>query len=228
MTAVQEAPAQTTRPTIAILGGTGTLGFGLAIRLCAAGYDVIIGSRDAARAAEVAARLRLQNAAGAANADAAHAADIVILAIPADGHATFVQALAGVLAGKIVVDATVPMDAGRAYVPPAAGSAAAETQQLVPAARIVAAFHTLSGRLLADAGRPVDQDVLVCGDDPAARAQVIALASAVGARGVDAGGLAVAPTIEGLAALVIGLNVRYRRRHLGIRIAGLPADARPR
>lgn len=222
------AAAEPGRPAIAILGGTGTLGFGLAIRLCAAGYRVVIGSRDAARAAEVAARLRLPTATGAANPDAARAAEVVILAIPAEGHAAFVSALAGELAGKIVVDATVPMDAARAYVPPAAGSAAAETQRLVPSARVVAAFHTLSGRLLAEADRPLDQDVLVCGDDPEARAQVIALAGALGARGVDAGGLEGAATLEGLAVLVIGLNIRYRRRHLGIKIAHLPPDARPR
>jgi NADPH-dependent F420 reductase len=228
MAATPARDAGTARSTIAILGGTGTLGFGLAIRLCAVGRHVIIGSRDAARAAEVAAGLHLPNATGAANVEAARAADIVVLAIPAEGHAAFVQSVAGALEGKIVVDATVPMDAGRAYVPPAAGSAAAETQRLAPGARVVAAFHTLSGRLLADAAQPIDQDVLVCGDDAEARAEIVALADAIGARGVDAGGLAAAPTIEGLAVLVIGLNIRYRRRHLGIRIAHLPPDARPR
>jgi NADPH-dependent F420 reductase len=213
---------------IAILGGTGTLGFGLAVRLCAAGYDVVIGSRDAARAADIAGRLKMHNAIGAANADAAASAEIVVLAIPHEGHAPFVAALASALTGKIVVDATVPMGSERTYVPPPSGSAAAETQVLVPGARVVAAFHTISGRLLADPGHPLDQDVLVCGDDPAARARVIDLANAIGARGVDAGGLAAAATLEGLAVLLIGLNVRYRRRHLGIRIAHLPPDARPR
>jgi NADPH-dependent F420 reductase len=213
---------------LAILGGTGTLGFGLAIRFCASGHDVVIGSRDAARATAVAERLKLHNATGAANADAARSADMVVLAVPHEGHADLVGSLAGVLAGKIVVDATVPMGPGNTYIPPAAGSAAAETHALVPSARVVAAFHTLSGRLCADKERPLDQDVLVCGDDPEARARVIDLVNSIGARGVDAGGLAYASTIEALAVLVIALNIKYKRRNLGVRIAHLPADARPR
>jgi len=98
----------------------------------------------------------------------------------------------------------------------------------VPGARVAAAFHTLSARLLADMARPLEQDVLVCGNDPAARAQALELAAAIGARGVDAGGLEAAATIEAMACLVIGLNVRYRRRTLGIKIAHLPPDARPK
>jgi hypothetical protein len=93
---------------------------------------------------------------------------------------------------------------------------------------VVAAFHTLSARLLADPSTPLDQDVLVCGNDAEARARVIELANSIGARGVDAGGLIAAATIEALACLIIGMNVRYKRRHLGIRIAHLPPDARPR
>jgi hypothetical protein len=213
---------------LAVLGGSGTLGFGLAIRFCAAGHPVVIGSRDAARAASVAERLRLYHATGAANPDAARAAEIVILAVPDEGHAEFVRGVAGELSGKIVVDTTVPMADGFVYAPPPAGSAAAETQTLAPHARVVAAFHTLSGRLLGDLERPLDQDVLVCGDDAAARARVCELASSIGARGVDAGGLRYAATVEALAALIISLNVRYHRRHLGVRIAHLPADARPR
>jgi NADPH-dependent F420 reductase len=139
-----------------------------------------------------------------------------------------VRSLAEALHGKIVVDATVPMAQGNVYAPPPAGSAAAETRVLAPGARVVAAFHTLSGRLCADIDRPLDQDVLVCGDDPEARAQVIGLVDSIGARGVDAGALAYASTIEALAVLVIGLNIRYRRRNLGISIAHLPRDARPR
>ncbi len=213
---------------VAILGGTGDLGRGLAARLGAAGVEVVIGSRDALRAAEAAARLGLSRVRGAANADAASAAEIVVLAIPHEGHAAFVEGLASSLAGKIVVDATVPLGPGLVFSPPAAGSAARETQTLAPGARVVAAFHTLSARLLADLARPLDQDVLVCGDDPDARARVLDLAGTIGARGVDAGGLAAAATLEGLAVLLVGLNVRYRRRHLGVRIAHLPIDARPR
>lgn len=212
---------------VAILGGTGNLGHGLAVRLCAAGYEVLIGSRDPRRGQEVATRLRLPNARGAGNAEAAAAAEVVIVACPYEGHAALVRDLAGTLAGKIVIDATVPLGPGYTYAPPPSGSAAAETQALVPGARVAAAFHTLSARLLADPGRPLDQDVLVCGNDAAARTAAIELAAAIGARGVDAGGLEAAATIEAMACLVIALNIRYRRRTLGIKIAHLPADARP-
>ncbi|MDR7417807.1 MAG: NADPH-dependent F420 reductase [Armatimonadota bacterium] len=224
-----DAPAHEHALTsIGILGGTGDLGHGLAIRLCARGHDVIIGSRSPERGAEVARRLGLHNARGASNLQAAHDAEIVVVACPFEGHAALIEELAGVLAGKLVIDATVPLGPGFRYVPPPAGSAAAETQALVPSARVVAAFHTLSARLLADLARPLDQDVLVCGDDAEARARAIDLANSIGARGVDAGGLAFAATVEALACLVISLNVRYRRRNLGIRIAHLPPDARPR
>jgi 8-hydroxy-5-deazaflavin:NADPH oxidoreductase len=216
------------RARIAILGGTGDLGHGLAIRFCAAGFEVTLGSRSAERGAEAARRLGLHNAVGAANADAARDADVVIIACPHDGHGAFVRDLAGVLDGRLVIDAVVPLGPGFTFVPPAAGSCAAETQAAVPGARVCAAFHTLSARLLADPARALEQDVLVCGDDADARARVIDLVNAIGARGVDCGGLAAASTVEALAVLVIGLNVRYRRRHLGIRIAHLPSDARPR
>jgi NADPH-dependent F420 reductase len=213
---------------IGILGGTGDLGHGLAIRFCAVGHEVIIGSRSPERGAEVARRLHLHNARGAGNVEAAHEAEITIVACPLEAHAALVGDLSGTLRGKIVIDATVPLGPGFTFTPPPAGSAAAETQALVPGARVVAAFHTLSARLLADASRPLDQDVLVCGDDTEARARTIDLVNSIGARGVDAGGLTSAATIEALAVLVIGLNARYKRRHLGIRIANLPSDARPR
>lgn len=220
---------QTSRPTrISILGGTGDLGHGLAIRFCAAGHDVILGSRNAERGAEVARRLRLHNARGAGNMEAAMGSDVAVIACPFEGHAALLREMSTALSGKIVVDATVPLGPGFVFTPPAAGSAAAETQALAPGARVVAAFQTLSARLLADPSRGLDQDVLVCGDDVEARARVIELTNSIGARGVDAGGLASAATIEALACLIISLNVRYKRRHLGIRIAHLPADARPR
>ncbi|MGQ0549291.1 MAG: NADPH-dependent F420 reductase [Armatimonadota bacterium] len=212
---------------IAVLGGTGDLGLGLVVRLSAAGHHVVIGSRDPERGKAAAARLGLPDVRGAGNAEAARGADLVVLTIPSEGHAEFVRALSAPLADKIVVDATVSMGPKRAFVPPAAGSAAAETKALVPGARVVAAFHTLSAHLLSDTTRPLDQDVLVCGDG-AARPAVIDLVSSIGARGVDAGGLGAAATLEVLAILLIDLNIRYRWRDLGIRIAHLPADARPR
>lgn len=217
-----------TLPRIAILGGTGSLGRGLAARLGSAGYAVTIGSRDPRRAEEAARQLDLPAVRGAGNADAASAADVVVLAVPYEGHAAFVREIAGALDGKVVVDATVPTGGGRTHAPPPAGSAAAETQALVPGARVVAAFHTLSARLLADLSKGLDQDVLVCGDDAEGRALVRRMADAIGARGVDAGGMSAAGILEGLAVLLIGLNIRYRRRDLGIRIAHLPEGAQPR
>jgi NADPH-dependent F420 reductase len=213
---------------IGILGGTGDLGCGLALRLGTAGHEVCLGSRSAARGQEVAARLGLARVRGAANADAAREADVVIVATPHEGHAALVADLAPLLTGKVVVDAVVPLGAGLSYAPPPDGSCAQETQRLAPGARVVAAFHSVSARLLAEVGRPLDQDVLVCGDDEAAKAVVLDLIASIGARGVDAGGLRWAPVLEGLAVLVVNLNVRYGRRHLGIRIAHLPPDARPR
>ncbi|MGH2405635.1 MAG: NADPH-dependent F420 reductase [bacterium] len=213
---------------IAILGGTGDLGLGLAVRFCASGQDVVIGSRDPQRGSTIAARLGLRNATGTGNSEAARAADLAVLTIPSEGHAEFVRAVASPLADKIVVDATVSMGTKRTFVPPAAGSAAAETQALVPRARVIAAFHTLSAHLLVDPARPLDQDVLVCGDDSAGKGVILDLVSVIGARGVDAGGLDAAATLEALAVLLINLNIRYRRRDLGVRIAHLPADARPR
>jgi NADPH-dependent F420 reductase len=210
------------------LGGTGSLGTGLAVRFAAAGHPVLIGSRDLTRARDTCARLANPLITGMTNAEAAAGADLIVLAIPLEGHRDFVAGIASGLANKTVIDATVPMGEGRAYTPPPAGSAAAETQELAPSAWVVAAFHTLSAHLCSDLSRPLEQDVLVCGNDAAARARVIALCAAIGARGVDAGGLDAAGTIEALAVLVIGLNIRYRRRTLGVRIAHLPADARPR
>ncbi|HET8679134.1 MAG TPA: NADPH-dependent F420 reductase [bacterium] len=213
---------------IAILGGTGDLGRGLAARFSEAGHDVVLGSRDAGRAGAIAAGLQRPNVSGAENSEAARAADVVILTVPFNGHAEFVAAVSGSLEGKIVVDTTVSMGPKRAFMPPAAGSAAAEAQALLSGARVVAAFHTLSASLLADTARPLDQDALICGQDPAAKAMVIDLSATIGARGVDAGGLDAAATLEALAVLLINLDARYRRRDLGIRIAHLPADARPR
>lgn len=221
-------PEGDARMVVAILGGTGDLGRGLALRLAGAGIGVVIGSRDAGRAREAADGLGVSGVSGASNAEAVGLAEVVVLAVPHEGHAAFVGDLSRELEGKIVVDATVPLGEGFRFLPPPEGSAAAEAQARAPGARVAAAFHTLSARLLADCGRPLDQDVLVCGDDPEAKAAAMSLAAAMGARGVDAGGLDSAATVERLAVLLIGLNVRYRRRHLGVRIAHLPPDAKPR
>ncbi|MDR7401618.1 MAG: NADPH-dependent F420 reductase [Armatimonadota bacterium] len=206
---------------VAIVGGTGRLGRGLAARWAQAGVPVLIGSRDPARAREAARAAGLSEAAGADNRAAAAAADVVVLTVPFAAHRQTLLALADVLAGKILLDTTVPLLDSRELACPEAGSAAQDAQALVPAARVVAGFHTVSAHLLADRRRPLRGDVLLCGDDPSAKEAVERLVRALGARPVDAGGLSAARTLEMLALLLLNLNRRYRRRDLGVRIVGL-------
>lgn len=212
--------------TIAVIGGTGDLGFGLAARWARAGHAVVIGSREAAKAEDAARRASALAGAtitGAPNAAAAATGEIVVLTIPFAAQAAILDGIRSAVGGKVVVDATVPL---RQYAPPLlaeipAGSAAAQAQTLLPAARVVAAFHTVSQALVRRLDRPLEGDVLVCGDDAAGKAEVITLVEALGMRGVDAGDLAQAATLERLGALLIGLNQRYRRKGIGVRLTGL-------
>ncbi len=212
------------RPVVALVGGTGRLGRGLAARWARAGVPVRIGSRDPARAREAARAAGLPETAGADNREAAAGAEVVVLTVPFAAHRQTLQALADVLAGKILLDTTVPLVDSRELAHPPAGSAAQEAQALVPRARVVAAFHTVSSHLLADRDRPLRGDVLVCGNDPDAKAVVEDLVRALGARPVDAGGLSSARALEMLAVLLLQMNRRYRRRDLGVRIVGLHED----
>jgi NADPH-dependent F420 reductase len=234
---------------IAIIGGTGHQGLGLALRWSAAGLPVAIGSRSperarsAAREAQAAIdRLRPPAPAGEAdsaaqgrspsgrgrvegleNSQAARAAEIVVVTVPAAAHADTLSAIAAGVSGKIVVDVTVPLDKNPSYaVQLPEGSAAEAAQRLLgPGVRVVGAFHTVPAALLQDLARPVDCDVLVCGDDTDAKARVIELASVFGARALDVGALRQAHTLERLTALLIGLGRRLRRHELGVRITGL-------
>jgi len=213
--------------SVAVIGGTGRLGFGLAARWARAGHRVIIGSRQAEKAAAAAVRAATPGGAarisGAANRAAAAAGDVVVLTIPFAGHAAILGDIRDAARGKVVVDTTVPL---RQHRPPAleavaAGSAAQAAQALLPDARVVAGFHTVAEALVARVENPLEGDVLICGDDPAAKAVVADLASAIGLRAVDAGMLAEAATLERLAALIIALNQRYRRKTIGVRFTGL-------
>jgi NADPH-dependent F420 reductase len=216
--------------TIAVVGGTGPQGRGLGYRLARAGHDVVLGSRDAARAAaaadELAARLEEQGSVtGATNADACAKAEIVLLVVPYDGHDALVDQLREVTAGKIVVSCVNPLGfdkAGPYGLAIAAGSAAESAAMLLPDATVVGAFHHLSAvSLIAD--EPLPEDVLVCSDDPAAAAVVAGLAESVtGRRGIHAGGLRLARQLEPLTAVLISIN-KLHRVHSGIRITGLPA-----
>lgn len=211
---------------VAVIGGTGRQGFGLALRWAMAGFTVILGSRDPQRAEAAAERAKhlkgTLSLRGAGNREAAEAADVVVLTIPFSGQEEILPSIRAAVAGKAVIDTTVPL---RSFSPPvlevpAAGSAAQRAQELLPDARVAAAFHTVSAVKLNAVDLPLEEDTLVCGDDRAKEAG-IALAERIGLRGLDAGPLEAAATLERLGALLVGLNQRYRRRAIGVRFVGL-------
>jgi NADPH-dependent F420 reductase len=209
---------------IAILGGTGDQGRGLAHRFARAGHRVIIGSRSEERAQFAAAELA-GPVEGMTNADASRNADVVIAAIPWEGHAELLGTLAAELAGKIVIDCVNPLgfDAKGAYVLPVPeGSAAQQAASVLPDSTVVAAFHHVSAKLLLDADvQTIDLDVLVLGDDRAATDLVQALAARIpGVRGVYAGRLRNAGQIEGLTANLVSVNRRYKA-HAGLRVTDI-------
>ncbi len=211
---------------VGILGGTGPQGRGLTRRLAAAGHQVIIGSRSAERAAEVAAAYAaVGTVSGGSNLDAA-AAELVIVTVPYEGHADLLASLAEVLADKIVVDCVNPLgfdSQGPYALTVEAGSAAQEAQRLLPRSTVVAAFHHVSATLLDDPALDrIEGDVLVLGEDRDAVAVVCHLATAIpGARGIYAGRLRNAGQVEALTANLIAVNRRYKA-HAGVAITGLP------
>jgi NADPH-dependent F420 reductase len=220
--------------TIGLLGGTGPLGRGLALRLALAGHKVLLGSRDPRRCADVVAELlggRDLPIEGTGNADAAAGADVVFLVFPFAGQAETLPGLAGPIGDKVVVDVVNPLgrdEQGPYQLEVAEGSAAEQAAALLPRARVVAAFHHAPPRLLADPERQVETDVLVAGDDPAAKGLVLELADQIpGCRGVDAGPLRLARQLEGFTAVIVGINRRYRI-HAGVRISRLGDDRRRR
>jgi hypothetical protein len=216
--------------TVAVLGGTGPQGRGLGRRWAAAGIPVVIGSRDAARAAEAAEELAGATGGdvrGLANADAAAAADVALVAVPYDGHADLLRSLAEPLAGKVVVDCVNPLGFDKQGAYPLAvadGSAAQEAAALLPRSVVVAAFHHVSAQLLNDPETAsVDTDVMVLGEGEHREATdlVMALADAIpGMRGVYAGRLRNAAQIEALTANLIAVNRRYKA-HAGVRVTGI-------
>ncbi|MFN3928540.1 MAG: NADPH-dependent F420 reductase [Thermoflexus sp.] len=216
-------------PRIAILGGTGKEGSGLALRWARAGYPVAIGSRDPERARHTVERLRplapSAELVGLSNAEAAAWGAVVVIAVPYEGHAAILQTLRDTLARKLVIDIVVPLDPNnpRRYAPPPDGSATAEAQRILGSETpVVGAFHNISYLHLHNLDETPECDVLVVGDHREAKAQVIALAEAIGFTAYDAGPLANASIVEGLTAVLIGLNMRYKTRGVGIRITGIP------
>jgi len=217
--------------SIAVIGGTGPQGKGLALRFARAGHAVTLGSRDAGRALEAADEVNAHRGAagtaltGASNEDAAAGADVVLLAVPWNGHADLVASLAGQLAGKIVISCVNPLgfDKGGPYgLQVEAGSAAEELQALVPTARVVGGFHHLSAvSLWEEEGLLDHEDVLVVSDDAEAKALVLELAATVvGRPGIDAGALRLARQLEPLTAVLIAINKKYKVRS-GVRISGV-------
>ena len=228
-------PATAARP-IAIIGGTGPAGMGLALRWVRAGETVIIGSREAQRAEQAAASIQRRvgeqaKISGMENGAACAAADILMLTVPFEGQASLLKRLKPAMtAGSILIDATVPLAAGvggRASRTLGIwqGSAAQQAAELVPAeVSVVAAFHNLSADLLGG-DNPLDCDVVVCSDDSDAAQLTRELAAKIpGVRPIDGGKLENARIVEQITALLVGLNIRHKG-HSGIRITGLPPSA---
>lgn len=219
------------RPTLAIIGGTGALGSALALRWAVAGYPVVLGSRSREKADAAARQIRPGNGAppvrSESNDGAARAGDIVVIAVPFSSHDATLDEIRDAVAGKIVVDAVVPLVPPKVSLVqlPQQGSAAQIAQtRLGAGVRVVSAFHNVGAAKL-KAGGPVDCDVLVFGDDRAARDAVIALADAAGTRGIDGGALANSVAAEALTSVLIGINRRYKVDCAGVRITGIFGSA---
>jgi NADPH-dependent F420 reductase len=219
--------------SVTIIGASGALGFGLALRLGAAGVAVTIGSRDTARAEEAAQKAQALVAGGSfrglENGAAAAANELVVLSVPFRSHSeTLTNLKSSLQAGQLVLDATVPLAAavsGKAtrMLGVWQGSAAQQAQEMVPeGVSVVAGLHTVSAALLTDLEHDLDEDVLICGERREDKARVAALIGRVdGLRAVDCGRLEMARITESLTALLISINVRYKTQ-AGFRVSGLP------
>jgi NADPH-dependent F420 reductase len=213
--------------TVAIVGGTGSLGGGLARRLARAGLTVVIGSRDAAKAAAaaeaLAAALPGSRVTGLGNLDAAAAAELVVLAVPFANHRATLQEIAPALAGKILVDTTVPLvppRVARVQLPPEGCAALAAQQLLGDGVTVVSAFQNVSADSL-QSDEELDCDVLVTGNKAEAREVVVGLAVRAGLRAWHAGSLENSAAAEALTSVLIFMNKRYGGVHTGIRITGI-------
>jgi NADPH-dependent F420 reductase len=212
---------------IAILGGTGKEGPGLALRWAQAGHSIIIGSRDAERAKAKATELRERAhklpIVGHTNLEAAELGEIIVVALPANGLAATLPELRTATATKVVVSTVVPLTFGgpRLFTPPAIGSSAEEIQALLPEARVVAAFHHIAAHELAETDHAIECDLLLCGGDAGAKEAVTALGVSLGLRVIDVGPLTNAGPVEGITALLATVNRRYKLKNSGIKITGL-------
>jgi 8-hydroxy-5-deazaflavin:NADPH oxidoreductase len=214
---------------IAVLGGTGKEGSGLALRWAAAGYDVTLGSRELEKAQRAAAELNTMLGQdivrGMTNRDAATQADVVVVTVPYAAHAATIESVKDIVQGKVMVDVTVPLDPQnvRRVKMPAAGSASVEAQQLLgEGVKVVAAFQNISAEHLRSLDHEIECDVLVCGNDKDAKKQVIELAQAARIQAWDAGPIENAVVVEGLTSVLINLNIKHKVKASGIRITGIP------
>jgi 8-hydroxy-5-deazaflavin:NADPH oxidoreductase len=233
-------PLTTKAKTVAVIGGTGAEGGGLALRFAKAGLMVRIGSRNAEKARDAAGRITeatgAREVSGFANPEAAAGAPIVVLTVPLAAQVEILKSIRGSFSpGTILVDATVPLEVaigGRVSRTVALwdGSAAQQAARLAPqGVRVVSAFHALSAEMLAHLDGPIDCDALLCGDDAEAKSAIAALAEAIpGVRAIDAGTLDNARLLESAAALLISLNLRHKVKGSGMRITGIHAEKEPR
>ena len=218
------------RLTIAVLGGTGKEGGGLALRWANQGHQVILGSRTAERAEEAAAAMRAElgghaPVSGLANPDAAAAADLVVLSVPYAAQQSTVRDVAAQLQGKILIDVTVPLippKVSRVQLPQGGSAIEAVQKLLGEGVKVVSAFQNISAHHLAKLEEEMDCDVLVCSDDPAAADRVVALSEEIGLTAWNAGPLANSAVAEALTSVLIALNRRYKVPGAGIRITGVP------
>jgi len=213
--------------SIAIVGGTGNLGTALALRLAAPGVRVIIGSREREKAMSVVESLKSKltqgRLEGESNQEAVKQAEFVVISVPYEGHAKIVADLKGRLAGKTIIDAVVPLQKGRPFVPPA-GSAVLEAQTILAGeAPVVGALHNISALDLQDIHAPLG-DVLVCGDSEPAKQSVMEIIRRIGANPYDAGPAQNAYVIEGITGVLIHLNRKYKSKHASVKITGIGQD----
>ena len=217
--------------TIAVIGGTGKEGKGLALRWAHAGHSVIIGSRDAARAeaaaAELNALLGKDAVRGLGNADGAHAAEVVVLSVPYEAHHATLEMIKDGAQGKVLIDVTAPLDPAnkkKAYRVPEGSAGVAAQQFLGEDVRVVSAFQNISYTHLSNVEEDLGCDVLVCGNDKAAKQLVIALAKDAGMAAFDAGPIENAVVAEGLTAVLININIAFKIKNAGIHLTGMPRN----
>lgn len=221
------------RPTLAVLGGTGSEGSGLALRWAYAGYPILIGSRNPEKAVQVCDRIKAQVAGAVVSYSsyraAAAAAHVVVLCVPYAAQRSTIEEVREALGGKILIDTTVPLvppKVARVQLPEGGSAVAAIQTMLGTSVKVVSAFQNVPAHLLHDLAHEVDCDVLVCGDDVQARETVVELAASIGLRALHAGPIANSAAAEALTSVLISINARYKVPGAGIRITRLETPER--